>query len=142
MVVISLVACTHKTELATKSVTQKDVERIESIMEKQETAWSSGDLESFMQPYWKSDSLLFIGSRGITYGWNTTLSNYKKSYKNADEMGTLLFKNERIEPIQSEGIWVAGSWTLLRSSDTLGGSYLLVWKKIDGKWQIVADHSS
>ena len=29
-------------------------------MAEQEEAWNRGDLEAFMLPYWKSDSLLFI----------------------------------------------------------------------------------
>ena len=95
-----------------------------------------------MQAYWKSDSLTFIGSRGITYGWQTTLENYRKSYGNAELMGTLQFDNDRIEILQDSSAMVTGRWNLFRSADTLSGSYLLVWKRINGEWKIIADHSS
>ena len=49
-------------------------------MKAQEKAWSKHDLEGFMKGYWKNDSLKFFGSRGMTYGWNQTLANYKKGY--------------------------------------------------------------
>lgn len=119
-----------------------EIEKINQIMTAQEKAWSSGNMESYMQPYWNSDSLIFIGKRGMTYGWNTTLSNYKKSYKNSDEMGKLVFKNHKMESLSKDGAWVAGAWTLFRTADTLKGSYLLIWEKIDGEWKIIADHSS
>ena len=38
------------------------------VMKDQETAWNNGDLEGFMQGYWKSDSLKFYGSNGLTKG--------------------------------------------------------------------------
>lgn len=120
----------------------KEIQEVQSIMDKQQIAWNEGSLENFMIPYIKSDSLVFIGSRGLNYGWDTTLSNYKKSYSTKDQMGKLLFENEKIEQIGKSAIWIAGRWNLFRDQDTLKGSYLLVWKKIDGKWKIVADHSS
>lgn len=119
-----------------------EIEKVQSLMNQQQTAWNSGNLEEFMIPYFQSDSLVFIGSRGLNYGWNKTLSNYKKTYDSREKMGTLLFENEKVERIGESAIWIAGRWNLFRTNDTLNGSYLLVWKKIDGEWKIVADHSS
>lgn len=119
-----------------------DIEKVETLMEEQQTAWNNGSLEDFMIPYSHSDSLVFIGSRGLNYGWEATLSNYKKSYPSEERMGKLLFENEKIEQIDEAAIWIAGRWNLFRDMDTLKGSYLLVWEKINGEWKIVADHSS
>lgn len=115
---------------------------IEEIMAKQEIAWNNGDLEGFMQAYWQNDSVVFIGSRGLTYGWNTVLSNYQKSYPDRSAMGQLTFQNERYKQLDDTHYWVAGKWTLHRSMDTLSGHYTLVWKRINGTWVIVTDHSS
>ena len=49
------------------------------VLHEQQTAWNNGDIENFMKGYWKDDSLLFIGSKGPTYGWQKTLDNYKKT---------------------------------------------------------------
>ena len=115
---------------------------IEKLMMLQEAAWNDGDLERFMQPYWKSDSLLFIGSRGPTYGWQTTLNNYKESYPTPKKMGRLQFQNISYKPLGKSHYWVAGKWTLFRSADTLSGHYTLLWKNTKNGWKIVADHSS
>jgi ketosteroid isomerase-like protein len=117
-------------------------EQIASLMTEQEKAWNKGDIDGFMVSYWHSDSLKFIGKKGITYGWKSTLENYKKSYPDKATMGTLKFTNLSIEPQSDTSCYVIGQWHLQREKDDVGGYYTLLWKKIDGKWVIVADHSS
>jgi ketosteroid isomerase-like protein len=111
-------------------------------MDQQQKAWNQGDLESYMNGYWKSDSLRFIGKRGITYGWQPTLDNYKKGYPNADAMGQLQFENLSMELTGDSSAYVIGKWMLFRTNDTLSGHYSLLWKCMNGRWLIVADHSS
>ena len=52
---------------------------VRNTLAEQTTAWNNGDLEKFMDGYWRSDSLVFIGQKGPTYGWGNTLNNYKKN---------------------------------------------------------------
>ncbi len=108
----------------------------------QQDSWNKGDLEEFMQPYWQSDSLMFIGKSGITYGWKHTLDNYKKGYPNKDAMGKLRFTILKITQLSSRDASVIGKWNLTRSIGDIGGYFTLLWKKINGKWVIVQDHSS
>jgi ketosteroid isomerase-like protein len=118
------------------------ISEIQTIMKKQEDAWNRGDLEGFMLGYWKSDSLRFIGKRGITYGWQQTLDNYKKGYPNTEAMGTLQFTNLSLELTGDSAAYVIGQWQLFRTADTLSGHYSLLWKMKNNQWLIVADHSS
>jgi hypothetical protein len=113
-------------------------------MQEQEDCWNKGDLDCFMQHYWKSDSLKFIGKSGVNYGWQTTLDNYKKGYPSKEKMGKLEFTNKSIEFIGKETIFVVGEWKLARADSLgdLGGYYSLIWKKKNEEWVIVADHSS
>ncbi|MCC7505837.1 MAG: nuclear transport factor 2 family protein [Saprospiraceae bacterium] len=115
---------------------------IRSVMQEQQDAWNRGDLEEFMQGYWQSDSLRFIGSRGLTYGWQATLDNYKKGYPDRDAMGTLTFDILSVELLSKKSAFVVGKWHLARKAGDLSGHYTLLWRKIKGKWVIVADHSS
>jgi len=118
------------------------ISEIQTIMKKQEDAWNRGNLEGFMQGYWKSDSLRFIGKRGITYGWQQTLDNYKKGYPSTEAMGTLQFTNLSMELTGDSSAYVIGQWQLFRTADTLSGHYSLLWKMKNDQWLIVADHSS
>lgn len=125
-------------------VPDSDLSQIQSIMDAQEEAWNRGSLDDFMNGYWKSDSLIFIGKSGVTYGWSKTLDNYKKSYKTKAEMGQLHFENIKLELLSPKDALVIGKWTLLRKQlgDTLSGHYSLNWQKKQGNWVIIADHSS
>lgn len=114
---------------------------IKQIMQRQSDAWNEQDIEGFMEPYWHSDSLRFMGKSGVTLGWNATLARYKKNYK-PSEMGKLEFTGLYFNHINDETAWVDGKWTLFRTNDTLSGHFSLLWKRMDEKWQIVADHSS
>ena len=117
-------------------------EQIKMVMKFQESNWNRGDIPAYMEGYWKSDSLLFVGGKGPTYGWSQTLTNYLKSYPTNEKMGKLTFKLIKVDVLSQQDAFVVGQWTLHRKSDTLGGHFSLLWKKIDEEWKIVADHSS
>jgi ketosteroid isomerase-like protein len=116
--------------------------QIAETMIAQQDAWNHANLEGFMAAYWKSDSLCFIGSRGLNYGWQTTLNNYQRSYPDAAAMGRFQFTNETIDVLDQNNAFVIGKWELFRTADTLSGHYTLLWKKKAGEWVVVADHSS
>lgn len=115
---------------------------IRSIMDRQEKAWNTGELEDFMDGYWESDSLMFIGKSGVNRGWQTTLDNYKRSYPDKAAMGTLTFNILTVEVLNRKSAFVVGKWHLAREAGDLEGHYTLLWKKMKGEWVIVADHSS
>jgi len=113
------------------------------VMQDQTAAWNRGDVAAYMQGYWQSDSLVFIGKRGLTYGWQPTLANYKKSYPDAAAMGQLDFTSLRITSLSPDAAQVVGRWHLKRpAAGDLEGHFLLVFRKLKGQWVIVADHSS
>jgi ketosteroid isomerase-like protein len=116
-------------------------DEIESLMLAQEKAWNNFDVEEYMKAYWNSDSLRFIGSKGLTFGWETTLDNYKNGYSDSSAMGRLQFDIMSIEKLEKNHVLVIGKWTIFRN-DTISGHYTLIWKKINGEWKIVLDHTS
>jgi ketosteroid isomerase-like protein len=120
---------------------EADKTAILSVMKKQEKAWSQNDLEGFMQGYLKSDSLKFYGSGGLTKGWQQTLDNYKKGYPTKEHSGTLTFEVDDISPIETNSYWVMGRYYLKRKVGDANGNFLIIFKKIEGKWKIVADMS-
>ena len=56
----------------------QDRQAITKLMADQQTAWNKGDIDGFMQGYWKSDSLIFVGKAAPLYGWQSTIDRYKK----------------------------------------------------------------
>ena len=115
---------------------------IRKILNDQTKYWNQGNIDKFIVGYWKNDSLMFIGKSGITYGFTNTLNNYKKNYSDTTQMGKLAFDLVKVQRISPEYYFVVGKWHLKRSIGDLSGHYTLLFRKINGEWVIVADHSS
>ena len=129
--------------LASNSFSQSKTEKkIISILKTQDESWNKGDIDGFMQTYWQSDSLMFIGKSGVTYGWKNTLNNYKKGYPDTTAMGKLDFTLIDIKKLSRKYYHVVGKWHLTRSIGNLQGHFTLLLRKMKGKWLIIADHSS
>lgn len=133
LVLFALISCNNMKE--------NDEQAIKAVMQMQEEAWNSGNIKQFMQGYWQSDSLMFIGKNGIKYSWQTTLDNYKTSYPDKAAMGKLRFEIIKLE-INGESAYMLGKWNLVRETDNPNGYFTLYWKKIEGKWVISIDHTS
>ena len=111
------------------------------VVQKQSAAWNRGDLSEFMSPYWNDERLTFSSSGKTQRGWKATFENYKKNYPDRATMGKLTFSDLETQELGSEAMLMLGKWHLEREAP-VGGNFSLVWKRIDGKWVIVHDHSS
>jgi len=118
-----------------------DVKTVSNNMKAQVLAWNKADIKGFMDHYWNSDSLMFIGSKGVTYGWQKTYDNYVKNYPNKEAMGILKFTIIKTEQLSKTSVYIIGKWELEKEKPA-GGHFTLLWKKINNKWVIVSDHTS
>lgn len=116
--------------------------KITDLLFEQQIAWNNGDIESFMKAYWVSDSLKFIGATGITYGYNQTYNNYQKRYPDKATMGKLKFEILDMSRLSENAVHMVGKWDLTREMGDIGGHFTLVWRKMNGEWLIVSDHTS
>lgn len=131
--------------LSTSLVAQKqnkDFDKIKSLLAKQQEDWNNADVDAFMEVYWKSDELQFGGATGITKGWLNTLNGYKTRYPDKAAMGKLTFQIKDMTKHSRKVVSLTGSWDLARASGDIGGHFILIWRKIKGKWRIVVDHTS
>ena len=127
---------------ASSAQTNADEKAIRELLHKQNEAWNRGNIDEFMHGYWQNDSLMFIGQSGVTYGYQNTLNNYKKNYSDTAKMGKLFFDLLQVKKLSADYYWVLGKWFLKRSVGNVGGQYTLLFRKINGQWVIIADHSS
>lgn len=134
-------ACTSPESSQTKANAEAEVRQ---VLAAQSTCWSQGNLECYMNGYWKSYSLLFVGKRGLTYGWQQTLDNYKRSYPDAAAMGKLTFDLKEMRKLSPEKMLVVGKWHLQREASIgdLEGHFSVILKEYANGWKIIADHSS
>jgi hypothetical protein len=120
----------------------KDEKAVRALLEFQTQEWNKGNIPAFMETYWKSDSLMFIGKSGVTYGWQKTLDNYKKNYPDKAAMGKLKFDLLQVKQLNATHFFVVGKWHLTRSIGDIGGVFSLLFRKVANRWIIIADHSS
>ncbi|TRX63283.1 DUF4440 domain-containing protein [Carboxylicivirga sp. M1479] len=139
---ILLFACAPKqNEQVLRPVDELVRQDILSQMEASSQCWNKGDFEGYMQVYWQSDSLQFMGLNNITHGWQQTLDNYKRGYPTAAHRGVLSYAFKHFNQVADDCVIVVGSYHLEREMSNAEGNFSLVWKRIDGQWKIILDHT-
>ncbi|GJM28890.1 MAG: hypothetical protein DHS20C17_15250 [Cyclobacteriaceae bacterium] len=115
---------------------------MKDVMQSQQDCWNSGNLECSMKGYWDSDSLVFVSSSRVYYGYDKTLERYRNTYPNQEAMGTLEFTIISLQSLSDASYYMIGKFHLEREIGNLEGHFTLLWRKINNQWLIVSDHSS
>ena len=115
---------------------------IRNLLTEQAAAWNRGDIDSFMQYYWKSDDLTFSSGGETRRGWQAAQQRYKTRYPTREHMGRLTFDRLEIQLLCDSAALVLGRWQLERKRDPVGGNFTLVFRRLHGRWLIVHDHTS
>jgi beta-aspartyl-peptidase (threonine type) len=111
------------------------------VLIKQKAAWNQGNIEGFMEFYWKSEELTFQSGDSRIIGWDALFSRYKENYSR-ENMGILNFTDILINILSEEAVLVLGRWEVKQTSDTVGGLFTLVLQRKPGGWRIIHDHTS
>src|SRR6266480_2535504 len=121
---------------------QSPQSEITEVLNMQQAAWNRGDIDAFMDGYWRSDETVFVSSDEVTRGWEKVLDRYKKKYSDRTKMGTLTFSNLEIAPLGDDAAVVLGAWKLKRAKDEPRGRFTLILRRLPEGWRIVHDHTS
>ncbi|MBS1626777.1 MAG: nuclear transport factor 2 family protein [Bacteroidetes bacterium] len=119
-----------------------DEQQIATVLNNQKDEWNKGNIEKFMIGYWENDSLVFMSKNGPIYGYKSALNNYKKNYSDTLAMGKLHFEIISIKKLSNNYAFVIGKYFLTRSIGNANGAFTLLFRKINGKWEIIVDHTS
>jgi uncharacterized protein (TIGR02246 family) len=115
---------------------------ITAVLSAQQDAWNKGDVDTFLQGYWRSPELTFSGSGGIARGWDGVLVRYKEHYPNREAMGKLEFSGLEIRFLGPDAALVLGHWHLARQKGDIGGVFSLIFDRFPEGWRIIHDHTS
>lgn len=126
----------------TNTQNSKSADDIRKVMDDQAAAWNRGDIDGFMDGYWRSEKLTFVSGTDVTRGWQPTLDRYKKSYDSRAKMGTLTFSDLEFTILSKDAAVVLGSWSLAREKDNPHGKFTLTFRKFKEGWRIIMDHTS
>ena len=141
-----MLTCVFLTVTAIKTPAQtrdaKTSAAITKVMNAQVAAWNAGDIEGFMDGYWKSEKMKFVSGDNVARGWQAALDRYKKTYDSKAKMGVLTFADLEIETLSDDAAIVLGSWSLARQADNPKGKFTLLFRRFKDGWKIVLDHTS
>jgi uncharacterized protein (TIGR02246 family) len=142
--VLSLAGHRQHTRAASVSAGRdaKTTAAVRAVLDAQVAAWNRGDLDGFMDGYWRSPSTVFISGDNIRRGWQTVLDHYRKSYDSREKMGTLSFLEIEIKPLGPDSAVAFGRWQLVRASDKPHGRFTLLFRRTREGWRIIHDHTS
>ncbi len=115
---------------------------IRDLLSTQAEAWNRGDIDGFMDGYWKSDQTTFSGSSGVSRGWQALLERYRRRYPDRAAMGRLTFTDLEITMLSRGAALVLGRWQLETASGHPGGVFSLVLRRLPQGWRIIHDHTS
>jgi beta-aspartyl-peptidase (threonine type) len=132
---VCMSSCARKTD---------QVAEVKAVWTTQMDAWNRGDLEGFMDGYWKSPDVVFFSNGSETRGWQPTLDRYRASYQGEGKhMGTLDFPQLDFKPLGPEAVLVRGRWRLkMPDGKESSGMTSVTFQKLPEGWRIVHDHSS
>ncbi len=117
-------------------------EAVKGVLFAQTAAWNAGDIDAFMDGYWKSEDLTFVSGTKVMKGWDATIDRYRRRYgEDASTMGRLAFENLEVTPTSDDVAVVVGRFRLERGGATSGGAFTLVMRDVNGAWRIVHDHT-
>jgi ketosteroid isomerase-like protein len=120
-----------------------DVEaKIQGVLRAQQDAWNRGDIEGFMNGYWRFEKTVFVSGDEVTRGWQKVLDRYEAKYSDRAKMGTLMFSEIEITPLSNDSAVALGSWKLIRANDQPHGRFTLIFRKFPDGWKIIHDHTS
>lgn len=142
LVALSSLLASQSPLFASIDARERDRAAIVQILNAQQAAWNSGDVDAFVESYWHSPELTFSGTSGIVRGWDGVLARYKKTYADRDAMGQLQFSGLEFRFLGPDAALVLGHWHLARVKGDIGGVFSLVWQRFPEGWRIIHDHTS
>ena len=123
-------------------VAREPADIIRATLNAQLAAWNEGDLDAFMETYWKNDDLKFVSGTKVTRGWSSTMKSYRSRYGDGDDLGQLGLDDVDVQIVTADVAVITGRFQHASAEASSGGVFSLVMKRHDGVWRIVHDHTT
>jgi len=133
------------TGFAPVSGDSQDVSRaVHAVLDRQASDWNKGDLDGFLNGYWKSPKVVFQSGGERFDGWEAMRDRYRRRYQGTGRaMGRLEFSELEIETLGPEAALARGRWRLfMPDGGKPAGLFTVIFRKLPEGWKIVHDHTS
>src|SRR5688572_22179671 len=105
---VAVVAITIEPRAQPELKAHKGIMAARAVLDTQVAAWNRGDIEGYMDGYDRSPHTVFVSGDRVSYGWQTVLDRYKKTYNSREKMGTLTFSDLEFRILSKDAVLVLG----------------------------------
>jgi ketosteroid isomerase-like protein len=117
---------------------------IAAMLARSAADWNRGDLAGFMSDYLNDSTVGFMARGHVQYGWQPVFDNYQRNYfapgKSRD---SLTFDELKVRSLAGDAAFATARFRLTRGDSIVAsGPFTLVLRKLNGRWQIIHDHTS
>ncbi len=122
-------------------------DQIVQMLQASTASWNAGDLDGFLDDYWRSETLTFSGAGGVTRGWEGLRERYRASYWAPDTpRDSLRFQELEVISLGRNHALALGQYVLYRPEEdgrvTGTGFFSLILGEVEGGWKILHDHTT
>ncbi|MGD8867999.1 MAG: nuclear transport factor 2 family protein [Gemmatimonadales bacterium] len=116
---------------------------VDHLLTRSEEAWNAGDLEGFVGWYKRGSETTFLGSTGLTHGWEAIRNRYAGRFQPGAARDSLRFEDLETRPLApSVGLATARYVLFQDDSVTATGVFTLIVERTPDGWRIIHDQSN
>ena len=117
--------------------------QVQAALDAQVTAWNSGALEKSASVYYDSPEMLWVNRTGIRKGTDSLQRSFRRPQTDRSRPGTYSYEPLQILQLSPNCVYFVIRWKMEQNGrNSMTGVTSLVWKRINKKWVIVAEHAS
>lgn len=121
----------------------KTDETIRQLTDKLRTDWNSGNMDAYLDAYWKSEQMSLMFGNQAVRGWQALADLFRGNWSTEPAMGDFSVSNVVVIPLSPDTVISSGAFTHVFPTETVEGSFSHVWKlQADGRWLIAHEHTS
>jgi ketosteroid isomerase-like protein len=122
---------------------EKDAEQIGALVSQQYTAVAAGNIEKYLEPFWKSPLLIYISEGAIWKGWDEMRSHVERDYPDWKHVGHPILERMEISVVDVATASTLEWWDMtFPSSARVNGTTTSVWRKVPEGWRIIVTNTS
>jgi len=120
--------------------TTTDTSAIEAILNAQTDAWNRGDLDGYLDYFWRDPRLYYASRNTVVRGWEALRESYARRYGEGAQLGHVQFSDVEIEILAEDAAKVTGRFEVTQAAYPASGTYLIVLRKFaEAGWKVVSD---